>query len=34
MDQQLLVDAADIYGKYGTAVDVARIKNLQNTPRQ
>jgi len=33
MDQDLLVDAAEIYGKYGTAVDVARIKQEQAAPR-
>lgn len=33
MDQDLLVKAAEIIGKYGTAVDVERIKALQNEPR-
>tara|TARA_R110000803_G_scaffold56920_1_gene114479 strand:+ start:8717 stop:10774 length:2058 start_codon:yes stop_codon:yes gene_type:complete len=34
MDQELLIKAAETVGKYGTAVDVARIKTLQNEPRQ
>ncbi len=33
MDQDLLVDAAEILGKYGTAVDTARIKAEQAAPR-
>lgn len=33
MDQDLLVDAATILGKYGTAVDTARIKAEQAAPR-
>jgi len=33
MDQDLLVNAAEILGKYGTAVDVAQIKQMQNVPR-
>ena len=33
MDQDLLVDAAKVYGQYGTSVDVARVKSAQNTPR-
>lgn len=33
MDQELLLSAAEIIGKYGTAVDVERIKQLQNEPR-
>ena len=33
MDQDLLIAAAEIIGKYGTAVDVERIKQLQNAPR-
>jgi hypothetical protein len=33
MDQDLLLSAAEIIGKYGTAVDVERIKQLQNEPR-
>jgi uncharacterized protein YgiM (DUF1202 family) len=33
MDQDLLVDAAEILGKYGTAVDVAQIKADQAAPR-
>ena len=33
MDQDLLISAAEIIGKYGTAVDVERIKQLQNAPR-
>jgi hypothetical protein len=33
MDQDLLVKAAEIVGKYGTAVDVETIKRMQNTPR-
>jgi hypothetical protein len=33
MDQDLLVKAAEIIGKYGTAVDIERIKAMQNEPR-
>ena len=33
MDQNLLVSAAEILGKYGTAVDVAQIQQLKNAPR-
>ena len=33
MDQDLLVSAAEIIGKYGTAVDIERIKAMQNAPR-
>lgn len=33
MDQDLLVSAAEILGKYGTAVDVERIKQMQAIPR-
>ena len=33
MDQDLLINAAEIIGKYGTAVDVERIKQMQNAPR-
>jgi hypothetical protein len=33
MDQDLLVSAAEIIGKYGTAVDIERIKQMQNAPR-
>jgi len=33
MDQDLLVRAAEIIGKYGTAVDVERIKQMQAVPR-
>jgi hypothetical protein len=33
MDQDLLVDAAKVYGQYGTSVDVARVKAAQNAPR-
>jgi hypothetical protein len=33
MDQDLLISAAEILGKYGTAVDVAQIKQMQNVPR-
>jgi hypothetical protein len=33
MDQDLLVNAAEILGKYGTAVDVERIKQMQAIPR-
>jgi hypothetical protein len=28
-----LIKAAEIVGKYGTAVDVETIKQMQNTPR-
>ena len=34
MDQDLLIKAAEVYGRYGTAVDVAQIKQAQNAPRQ
>jgi len=33
MDQDLLIKAAEIVGKYGTAVDVETIKQMQNEPR-
>ena len=33
MDQELLVKGAEVLGKYGTAVNVARIKQLQSEPR-
>lgn len=33
MDQDLLVNAAEILGKYGTALDVERIKQMQALPR-
>lgn len=33
MNQDLLVEAARIMGQYGTAVDVERVKRLQETPR-
>ena len=33
LDQDLLVSAAEILGKYGTAVDVERIKQMQALPR-
>ena len=33
MDQDLIVKAAEVLGKYGTAVDVAEIKRAQNAPR-
>lgn len=33
MDQDLLISAAEILGKYGTAVDVERIKQMQAVPR-
>lgn len=33
MDQDLLISAAEVIGKYGTAVDVERIKAMQNAPR-
>ena len=33
MNQDLLVEAARILGQYGTAVDVERVKRLQETPR-
>ena len=33
MDQDLLVKAAEIVGKYGTAVDIETIKQMQNAPR-
>jgi len=33
MDQDLLIKAAEIIGKYGTAIDVERIKAMQAEPR-
>lgn len=33
MDQDLLVDAAKIYGQYQTSVDVSKVKDAQNAPR-
>ena len=33
MDQDLLISAAEILGKYGTALDVQRIKQMQAMPR-
>jgi hypothetical protein len=33
MAQDLLVDAAKIYGQYGTAVDVARVQAEQDKAR-
>ena len=33
MDQDLLVSAAEILGKYGTALDVERVKQMQDMPR-
>lgn len=33
MDQDLLIKAAEIIGKYGTAVDVAQVKQMQAVPR-
>jgi hypothetical protein len=33
MAQDLMVDAAKIYGEYGTAVDVARVKAEQEKMR-
>jgi hypothetical protein len=33
MAQDLLVDAAKIYGEYGTTVDVARVKAEQDKAR-
>jgi len=33
MDADLLIKTAEILGKHGTAVDVERIKQLQNEPR-
>ena len=33
MDQDLLVSAAEILGKHGTAVDIERIKQMQAVPR-
>jgi len=33
MDQDLIVKAAEMIGKYGTAVDVERIKTMQAMPR-
>ena len=33
MDQDLIVKAAEVIGKYGTAVDVERIKAMQAEPR-
>ena len=34
MDQELLIKAAEIIGKYGTSVEVERIKAMQAAPRQ
>ena len=34
MDQDLIVRAAEIIGKYGTALDVAQIKQMQAAPRE
>lgn len=33
MDQQLITDAAKILGQYGSAVDVERVKQMQDAPR-
>jgi len=33
MNQDLIVEAAKILGQYGTAVDVERVKMMQNAPR-
>jgi len=33
MDQDLVLDAAKVLGEYGKAVDVAKIKQMQETPR-
>lgn len=33
MDQDLLIKAAEVLGKYGTAVDVAEINAMKNAPR-
>jgi len=33
LDQELLIKTAEILGKHGTAVDVERIKQMQNEPR-
>jgi hypothetical protein len=33
MDQELILSAAKILGDYGKSVDVARIKEMQSTPR-
>jgi len=33
MDQELLLKAVEILGKYGTSVDVERIKQMQKSPR-
>lgn len=33
LDQDLLIKTAEIMGKHGTAVDVERIKQMQNAPR-
>ena len=33
MDQDLIIDAAKIYGDYGTKVDIEQIKQRQNAPR-
>jgi len=33
MDQELLIKAAEVVGKYGTAVDVEKIKQMQEEPR-
>jgi len=33
MDQQLIIKAAEVLGKHGTAVDIERIKQMQDEPR-
>ena len=33
LDQDLLIKTAEIMGKHGTAVDVEKIKQMQNAPR-
>jgi len=33
LDQDLLIKTAEILGKHGTAVDVEKIKQMQNEPR-
>jgi len=33
LDQELLIKTAEILGKYGTAVDTAKIKQAQQEPR-
>ena len=33
LDQQLIIKTAEILGKHGTAVDVEKIKQMQNEPR-